>query len=832
MPPRKDLKHIILPASIERSDFVPVTGYDPGDKDRPPLTARQQRYLHANKLKEEVTSAAAAAIKKRIDLIEKLKIPDSEIPSGVSLDIEGSTLHPLDIDALENRQGQPIEVLNVRVTDGKIYATVFVPESRLDFLKRKIQKYGEAKKDPTGTKQTTLAIDSIEAIRLADLNSFWMEDRPLPTDTTQIVVWEAWLRKGMASILRDRAEQYGIKISDHNLLFHECEICLITASLERLAIVQILAAPLVGFCHREESPGFFTELSPSDQAQWVEDLAARLQFANSDAPAVCILDTGVNNTHPLLASSLAEKDRDAYQPNWKKDDHHGHGTEMAGLALFGDLVPHLVKTHTLIVKHRLESVKILPPQGENPEELYGWITQDAISRAQVNAPHRKRVFCLAVTSAGNNPNGRPTAWSASIDKLSMGVDVNSNIDDEKKQLFMVSVGNIRDTLSPEEYPSRNDVEPIENPAQSWNALSVGAATFKTFSDDKTLDGWQLLAQKGKISPISRTSNKWEEKDEWPIKPDVVFEGGNRITDGKFVSDHPDLSVLTTGRKTPFQFCRDTSAATAEIARMGAILQTEYPDLWPETIRGLIVHSASWDDVMLDGKKIKNLIAIEKENILRRYGYGIPNLEVARFSASNRACLISQYYIQPFLREGDKQATYREMNLHKLPWPEIYLKENGTTKIRLRVTLSYYIEPSPSKRIPTQKYGYASHQLRFALQRPLETIGTFKKRINKKYRTPGEEFSSPGSDNWFIGPNTRNKGSLVSDIWEGTAAELADQAAIAVMPGGGWWKARKHLNRTNQKTRYSLIITLETENQELDIYTQIHNQIKVLSEITI
>ena len=71
--------------------------------------------------------------------------------------------------------------------------------------------------------------------------------------------------------------------------------------------------------------------------------------------------------------------------------------------------------------------------------------------------------------------------------------------------------------------------------------------------------------------------------------------------------------------------------------------------------------------------------------------------------------------------------------------------------------------------------------------------------------------------------------MVSDVWEGTAAALADQAAIAIMPEGGWWKYRKHLNRSNQKARYALLITLDCENPELDIYTQIKNQIGVAVE---
>lgn len=825
MPPRTDLKHILLPVRLEQEAFRPVRGFDP---DRTPLTARQQRYLHSNKLESDINTAVA----KRIELIQTLQVVDNNIPvAGICLDLESSDGHPLAIDAFEDNSAPtaPIELLNVRRVDGKLHATIFVPERRLDRFKGKVKKYGDVSQDQAGTKASTIAIDSIEAVGLADLQSFWMEDTKLPTDTSQVATWEVWLRKGQAESLRNNAERFDIQVSAHNLRFHECEICLLTASLDTLALLQIMTAPLVGFRYREEAPMFFTDMPPTDQSLWSNDLATRIRPPTQDAPAVCILDTGIHQPHTLLSTSLSEDHCDSYDPAWGNEDHNGHGTEMAGIALLGDLVPHLATSEAIEVKHRLESVKILPPRGENPEELYGWITQECVARAQVNAPQRKRVFCLAITNPGKNTNGRPTAWSAALDKISVGVDGDLSINDDKKQLFIVSVGNIRDCLTQGEYSGRNDLEQIENPAQSWNALSVGATTLKAFSQDRGLHGWHIVAQPGDIAPTSRTSVNWTEK-EWPIKPDIVFEGGNRVTDGTLVSVDPDLSLLTTGHDIPFRYTHDTSPATAQASRLAALLHADYPTYWPETIRGLIVHSASWHDAMGRGIRINNMSAGDKENLLRRFGYGVPDINAACFSASNRACLISQHFIQPFSRaEGAQTANYMHINYHKLPWPSEFLSDNGNTAMRLRVTLSYFIEPNPSDRLPTQKYSYASHRLKFALQRPLETFDKFKERVNKNAR--GEGYENTGTDKWLLGPQTRNRGSVISDVWSGTAAELAAQTTIAIMPEGGWWKYRKHLNRGNQQSRYALIITLETDNQELDVYTQINNQILIPTQIT-
>ncbi len=834
MPPRKGLEHITLPSVIKRSDYTPVTGFD---KDRPKPTARQNRYLHANKLKDDLDKALQARSEKRVELIKLVEsIPLEELPdpNGICIDVEGSDHLQLDVDKLEDRRGKtPIEVLNIRVVDGKIRATIFVPDRKLDSVQKKLTKYGDETRDTAGTKDFTISVDSIEAMKIAELDSFWMDDTPMPSNTAQMQIWEAWVRKGQVNFLRQNADKYGIRISNHSLKFQECEICLISCTLNQLALLQVMELPLVGFGFREPTPGFYIDLKPYEQAEWLDNLVQRLTHSDVSAPAVCILDTGVRQTNILLAGALTPKDCDTYEPGWTPDDHDGHGTQMAGLALMGDLSSHLISSERITLTHRLESVKILPPNGDNAEDMYGVITEECVNRAIINGSGRKRVFCLAVTHDAKYSDGKPSSWSSTIDKICAGVTSDLEIDDNKKQLFFISVGNIRGLLNHGEYPSRNDLERAENPSQSWNGLSVGSITDKIFSEDRNLDGWEIVAPPGQISPTSRTSIGWLEKD-WPIKPEIVFEGGNRVSDGSFISDDPDLSLLTTGHTIPLALNRDTSAATAQAARIAAILQSKYPDYWPETIRGLIVHSASWSNAMLGGAVLSSLRGPDKEVLLRRYGWGQPDFEVAMYSASNRACLISQHTIQPFNRgEDDGYTGYNEINIHSLPWPVEYLEGFSQVELQLRVTLSYFIEPSPSKRIPLQKFSYASHGLRFELQRPLEEDETFFKRVNKKARVKGEEFKTTDTkSNWVLGPQARDKGCVISDIWKGTAAQLQRQGNIIIKPEAGWWRFRKHLERYNTRCRYSLIISVEMNNEEIDIYTEIKNKIRTLTQINV
>ena len=81
-------------------------------------------------------------------------------------------------------------------------------------------------------------------------------------------------------------------------------------------------------------------------------------------------------------------------------------------------------------------------------------------------------------------------------------------------------------------------------------------------------------------------------------------------------------------------------------------------------------------------------------------------------------------------------------------------------------------------------------------------------------------TASGSSRWTIGANSRNTGSIHSDIWEGTAADIATCSMVGIYPIIGWWRERHWLNRWSRMARYSLIVSLETPREEVDIYTPV------------
>jgi len=213
--------------------------------------------------------------------------------------------------------------------------------------------------------------------------------------------------------------------------------------------------------------------------------------------------------------------------------------------------------------------------------------------------------------------------------------------------------------------------------------------------------------------------------------------------------------------------------------------------------------------------------------------GVPRLDRALRSAADALTLISQATIRPF-EGGLSVKKVREMNLHELPWPQKQLESLGSTQVRLRVTLSYFIEPNPSNRGWNGRYAYPSYGLRFSSKRQNESLGKFRERINKRSRTPNTVLTSHSVDkNWLLGADQQQKpGSLHTDIWIGPAIDLANKNAIAVYPVGGWWKSRPTWDQSDSGVDYALIVSIEAPDIETDLWTPGSQQIGTPPEIVI
>lgn len=703
------------------------------------------------------------------------------------------------------------------------------------FLK-KVEEFLDPRKDTEkGNPRNQPLLANISSIRAATLECFWTEPTATFPDSDEEVWWEVWLRRDAPETdqladesVKDLLRNAGLVVGERRILFPEHVVILVRGTAELLSRSLLYTNKLSELRKPKDTADFFLKRELEEPEAWLEDLQDRIEdHTNENGVLVCLIDSGVNRGHPLLTPYLPEKNMHTINPEWGTADaiERGHGTQMAGNALFGDLIDHLTGNHQIQLYHRLESVKILNPDNPNDEKLYGAITIDAALQPVPNNPYNNRIYCMAVTSNSFDHKGEPSSWSSAVDQIVFG-----EIDDpNERSIFLISAGNVA-IENEAEYPEINKEAIIEDPSQAFNAISIGAYTEKDQIDQVVHPHSSSIALRGSLSPWSRTGCELLSK--WANKPDVVFEGGNIGLDPRGGLYPKSLKMLSTGvdvRRQPFSDNFATSGATALASKFAAELYSEYPDYWPETIRGLMIHSADWTDQMKSEHSLT--ISEMKQNLLRTYGYGIPNLEKARYSASDRLTLIAERIIQPYVREGSNEPKINEYHLYELPWPREAMGRLFDEQIRVNVTLNYFIEPNPGKKEYSQSYSYQSVGLRFKMCRPNETTDQFTARVNKLARDDDYE-TGADSENWVIGSGVRDKGSIHRDWLMTTGPELATKNKIAVFPVGGWWKTRKKLERYNQQVRYSLIVSIDAPNSDIgvDLYTPVKNLIDVEIEV--
>lgn len=709
-------------------------------------------------------------------------------------------------------------------------ALLFVPDDARTFLKGRISAYGQ----PQGNqpRPDVDRFEKVETIRAADANTLFVGDIDLAS--VEPLWWELWVRhdgkiaEGVAAAARLAA----LDVHEDRLFFPDTTVIFVHASAEGIA----------GFVGR--IPGAVAEIRKAtgtiepfldrgakgvEPQDWTEDLAKRIVPPPQDANVVCALDTGIAAQHPLIAPAL--HGAWAYDAAWGADDHHpngGHGTPLAGLALYGDLEPLMNDKRQVQLTHAVESMKLLPPRGfpKTKPPSYGIVTEGAVALVEAERPNVRRAFCLA-NSACDFPPERPSSWSGALDQIASGSMPGDQADgvpaaERPKRLMVVATGNMPGGKLDHVRLSH----PLEDPSQSWNALTIGGFTRKE-TPPANPPGLKPVVPANHRSPFSLGSQALS-SDLTPIKPEVLFEAGNMIADlSGDCGWEPSVSLLAPGSNVmhePLVPFWATSAAAGMAGHFVGSLQAALPELWPETHRALMVDSAHWPEpirkrLIGTGQHWKTGTKAAKQAVLREVGYGVPDLQRAMNSARNDVTLIAQAPIQPFAIGESGGPVFNEMHLYDLPWPKGELEKIENGIVTMKVTLSYFVEPNLSGRAATRPETYRSFGLRFAVKRRLETKEQFKRRVSGR-QEKDEAVSQQDGKYWLLGPAAVQAGSLHCDLWRGKAIDLASHDAIGVYPVTGWWKTHPGQKRFNDKGRYALVVSISAPGHDVDMYSEI------------
>lgn len=792
------------------------------------ITPPRERFQHGLRLKNQLENLLNDYNKTH----QQRTAASLKTIDGIYLQFVGMTDFDLKTSSLEDsRYG--IKLLNVKETFNEenkktCSATVYVPADKTHIFLNKINKYLDPNLEEGKKPKNKDLIESIQDIKSAYLDAFVTTPNTIITKEKQW--YEVWLSFGSGVVINNDdykyeliefARQNNLEVLDEFLTFTERCVCLLKANKEDLLKMLCEVSNLAEIRKSSNISKFFLDLSKTEQIEWGEELLSRIILEEESKYSISILDSGLNSEHPLIKPFVVNNGEVAYDDLWGTFDtpNEYHGTAMAGICIYDSLSACLSSSDYYTITHKIENGKILSGSSNLPH-LYGYIVASTISKLIINNPHYTRVYCMAVTEPDVCDDGKPSSWSAELDNLCYGVV------DNIKKTFIVSAGNSNDANQLINYPNYSRMRSVQSPAQAWNTITVGSITF--------MENEKSIAKKGELSPYSSTSYLWANK--WPIKPDIVFEGGNGIVDGQSVFSSDELSELSTEgdftERGLFRSFNATSLSTAKAANFAIRIHEIYPEYWPETVRALMIHSASWTP-QLERQFLVNKKKKDYRDMLRTCGYGVPSFKKAVECRNNFVNMVIQSQLIPFI-ENKNNIKLNEYALFEVPWPKDLLLQNYALKAKLKVTLSYFVESNPGELGWKDKYRYASCGLRFSINGQLtktQFVRTISDYINSDDDDNQETVDVSTGIQWKYGVQARNVGSIHSDVWETTAGELAESRYIAVYPVAGWWKTKKKEEKYNNQIRYSLIVSLEIGG-EVNIYNEIVNIIEMKNEINI
>ena len=791
--------HIYLGNEFAETISFTPKGQGGGEKTLPDRNVSE----HAAWLREKYSESSASAE----ETIRNRRGEGLPSADGVYLDI-AIRGEMLPLDRLDKGGAHLLTVGETQ--DDITNATIFLPLEKKEWLNKKLDQYERPVAE--GNKPANQAlVNAMDGVSLSKVKSLFPNvheyEELLPNTSRLFEIWIDEVNPEKLNVIRSDMERIGLSIVGDNVItFESVTVILVRALKESIEDIpySLDAVEAVKLYH---NPAEMTE-EDEDQRDWTQLISENVSVNLGEDPVIVgLLDKGVNNGHQLLSPFLLD-DRRASVVDGVGVGHEGfHGTCMAGLIEYGDLSKYQIGEGAAEVNHALASVKLLSDNHANNPSLYGLLTNRAIEVAETFGG---KIICMAVTEDEERNDGTPTSWSAAIDNALY----NHGACD---RMMLVSAGNTDyNMLDEENYLNTLDNSSMQSPTQAVNAIAVGAYTELTVSNR---EGWTAIAPPQGMSPMTRTSVMWRGKNP---KPDIVMEGGNAAHHEILGNaELQEISLVSTNHEIPqrpLRLFNQTSAATALAARLAARIKSANPNLSMLSVRALIIHSAEWTDEM---KRLGD----SATTIMKYCGYGVPQENKALASDATNTTFVFENELIPYNEDG----TYKEMHFYELPWPKERLEQMDAENVRMKVTLSYYIEPSPGFKSKYNKYRYASSALAFDVKTSLETREQFIARNNQRQKVADR--SQNDSNRWHIGIMRRSIGTVQSDWFECSARELAECGQIGVFPGNGWWKYRKITNIDN-KIKYSLVVSIESSETEIydEVLTAVNNRIAISSAL--
>ena len=542
----------------------------------------------------------------------------------------------------------------------------------------------------------------------------------------------------------------------------------------------------------------------------------------SHAPAVCVIDSGIQEEHVLLEPAIDKPTSHCFLPAPELATNvadfvrpGGHGTRVAGAVLYGEQV---WRDDPYQLPFRVQNARVLNAAHELPKELFPAALLHAVVTHFHNGPRQTRIFNHSINADCHCRLRHMSAWAAEIDSLSQQLDI----------LIVQSAGNlqvsapvpnagIRDHLDAgRTYPDylSDPSSRVANPAQSLQAITVGSVAYQLYQST----GWRSFAsQEAQPSSFSRSGlGIWG-----VIKPEVVEFGGDLL---RSTGTPTILSIPTEGRECYPELVRSTlhgpgpaydrdaigtSYAAPKVTHIAAHLHRILPDEPCLLYRALIVQSARWPEWTNDD--------VDTNLAIRTLGYGVPDLDRATTNTDYRTTLITSG--ETGIRAGD-------CDVYQVPVPESMRRPGYEYNILIEVTLSYAAQPRRTRRNLRR---YLSTWVDWKSSKLGESIESFRRRALKDQ--DGDDNAVQGTTlRWTLGVRKdhgdiegakRGSGTVQKDWAIVKSNALPDNFCVAVMGHQGWSQD------PDSEAHYSLAVSFEITGREVPIYSDLRVAVEEL-----
>lgn len=531
-----------------------------------------------------------------------------------------------------------------------------------------------------------------------------------------------------------------------------------------------------------------------------------------NSPLICVIDSGIQENHKYLAPAIVQADSVSLIPSQTtvndEVSNGGHGTRVAGAILYPNNIP---TTGNYELPCFIRNIKILDGDNGMPDEVSReGVIESVVKQFAVAAQTKTKIFNHSIGERKPFYELKHMSpWAAKIDEVSYENDV----------LFIQAAGNMNPDVikahiqAGHPYPEYlgEPLSQISNPAQSFQALTVGSISHSDFETDDTIS----MGKSGESSSFTRVGpGIWDS-----IKPDVVEYGGTHA-----INKNGTTVVLTTPievcpeliRRSPQgpAFSKDgigTSFATPKVAYIASEIQKVLPNSSALLYRALIAQSARWFNVR------SSLSNEECQILLRRIGYGLPDVGRATHNDKYRATLATMETME--IGEG-------EAHIFTVKMPQEMRDLGEDYNVLLEITLSYAAKPKRTRR---SHRSYLSTWLDWTCSRKNELRQDFEARIFEADSSGQDDGQFPWviheRINWGKARNfARSNQTLQKDWCIINASELSDEFCIAVRGHKGWGSLFK--------AKYVLAVSFEAIDQDIDIYEyiRISNLVEVETEV--